>query len=151
MDRMRRLHGRAWAPQQKEVMKIISPAEAHRYLQTRICSEVEEFWGLALNTQSELLGAECLFRGSVDACFFHPRDIFRFAYRHNASSLIVAHNHPSGNLEPSDGDREVTRQLLKAAKILQVPVVDHLILAGSQFFSFLAAGELTIGPLPDDQ
>lgn len=134
-------------------MKIISPAQAHRYLQARICTDVEEFWVLALNPQKDLLAAECLFRGTVDVCLFHPRDIFRFAYRHNASTLIVAHNHPSGNLEPSDRDREVTLQLVRAARILQVPVVDHLILAGESYFSFLAAGELPVvtDPWQDDQ
>lgn len=132
-------------------MKIISPAQAHRYLQPRMGSEVEEFWGLALNTQKEVLAAECLFRGSVDICMFHPRDVFRFAYRHNASAVIVAHNHPSGSVDPSEDDRSITRLLVRASKFMQLPVVDHLILAGPKYFSFLGNGEMPIDPSPDDQ
>ena len=81
------------------------------------------------------------FGGLWTFVLFHPRDVFRFAYRHNASAVIVAHNHPSGCPEPSQEDRQITRQLAAAARILEVPVVDHLILAGNGFYSFLAAGE----------
>lgn len=130
-------------------MNISSPHEAFQFLRRRLTAEVEEFWAIALSSDKEVLGAECLFRGTVDYCPFHPRDIFRFAYRHNASALIVAHNHPSGVAEPSDRDRLETERLLAAAELLQVPVVDHLILAGKTYFSFQEKGEMVTAPSPD--
>lgn len=134
-------------------MKISSPRIVHSYLKPRISPEVEEFWAIALNTQSTMIVAECLFRGTVDVCLFHPRDLFRFAYRYNASFLVVAHNHPSGNVEPSPQDRALTRRLAHAARILEVPVVDHLILTRSHYYSFANAGELPglIDPSLSDQ
>ena len=93
--------------------------------------EVEEFWVLALSPQLKFLALEMLFRGTVDRCMVHPRDVFRFAYQNNASSLILAHNHPQPHkspLEASPEDLELTSQLLKASVLLQVPILDHLIL-----------------------
>jgi DNA repair protein RadC len=122
------------------VMKITSPELAFRFFKPLLTADIEEFWVAALNTQKAVTAQQCLFRGTVDHCLFHPRDVFRFAYMHNASSLVVAHNHPSGNLEPSDLDRAVTEQLLQIALIMEVPLVDHLILAGGNYFSFLENG-----------
>lgn len=136
-------------------MKITSPSQAFHYFHKRLAVEVEEFWALALNSEKEVIESACLFRGTVDLCLFHPRDVFRFAYCCNAAALVVAHNHPSGNAEPSNEDRAVTQQLVEAAKILQVPLVDHLIVAGRTYFSFLEAGEISPNPaaalLPGDR
>lgn len=127
-------------------MKLTTPRQAFKFLQPCLRSDVEEFWAIALNSEKSVLKAACLFRGTVDLCLFHPRDIFRFAYQHNASALLVAHNHPSGSPKASREDKVVTRQLLAAARILQMPIVDHLILAGDLYFSFLEAGLLPTHP-----
>lgn len=119
-------------------MTITKPEHAYRHLKHRISFEVEEFWAVALSSEKSVIGSTCLFRGTVDLCLFHPRDVFRFGYIQNASSLLVAHNHPSGNAMPSPEDAEITQQLLKAADFLKLPVVDHLILSGDKFYSFLA-------------
>lgn len=134
-------------------MQLTSPALAHRFLRWRLSIDVEEFWAVALNADKHVIRSACLFRGSVDQCLFHPRDVFRFAFRHNASSVLVAHNHPSGNVAPSAQDEAVTEQLLLAAFILQLPVDDHLIIAGRDYFSFLQAGRMPpIGSLaPNDR
>lgn len=118
-------------------MKIHSPKRAHEFFKIRLAREVEEFWIAALNASKEVIAAACLFRGTVDQCLFHPRDVFRFAYLHNAVSIIVAHNHPGGDVRPSDLDLNVTGQLLDVAVILQVPLEDHLIISGGRYFSFL--------------
>jgi len=123
-------------------MKITSPQEAFEFFKHRLLGEVEEFWAAALNPEKQVAAAGCLFRGTVDHCLFHPRDVFRFAYLHNASSLIVAHNHPSGNIQPSTEDLNVTAQLLQAAIIMEVPLVDHLIVSGGRYYSFLEHGML---------
>ena len=97
-------------------MKIVSPQDGFRYLQDHFPDDIEEFWAVALNAQNEVIAARCLFRGTVDACFFHPRDVFRFACLNNASSVLVAHNHPSGSVEPSIEDLRLTKQLWQAAQ-----------------------------------
>ncbi len=127
-------------------MKITTPKTAFRFFKTRLCSEVEEFWAAALNADKKVTAAACLFRGTVDQCPFHPRDVFRFAVLHNASSLVVAHNHPSGSVRPSAEDIALTKRLLTSAELMQIPIVDHLILGkGSRYFSFLEERKLT-GP-----
>lgn len=97
----------------------------------------------ALTAEKHVAASACLFRGTVDHCLFHPRDVFRFACQKNASSFLVAHNHPSGNVEPSTEDISITEQLATIAVILEVPMVDHLILAGDKYYSFLEAGRLS--------
>ncbi|MGE0528239.1 MAG: JAB domain-containing protein, partial [Bdellovibrionales bacterium] len=96
----------------------------------------------ALNSNKDVIEASCIFRGTVDCCPVHPREIFRFAYIHNASSIVLGHNHPSGTAEPSVEDHTTTKQLLNAAEILQIPIVDHLIVAGERYFSFSMKGLL---------
>lgn len=125
-------------------MELVSPGEAHRFLRRLMSRDVEEFWVVALSSRKSPLRAECLFRGSVDVCLFHPRDVFRFGCRNNSAALIVAHNHPSGDVQPSPQDEAVNQQLLAAAMILQIPVVDHLIVAGRCYFSFLQAGRMVL-------
>jgi DNA repair protein RadC len=125
-------------------MKITQPKEAFRFFRTRLRGDVEEFWIAALNSEKTVISSGCLFRGTVDHCLFHPRDVFRFAFLHNASSIVVAHNHPSGAAEPSTEDVAVTEQLFAIALIVQVPLVDHLILAGPRYYSFLENGKLKL-------
>lgn len=107
-----------------------------------MAQDVEEFWIAALNADKTVIAAQCLFRGTADFCPFHPRDVFRFACRHNASTLIVAHSHPSGSVAPSKEDYAITERLMAAADLLCVPVVDHLIIGGRRYFSFLERGLL---------
>lgn len=123
-------------------MKITTPDEAFLFFRTRLRSDVEEFWVASLDSDKNVTAADCLFRGTVDRCLFHPRDVFRFACVNNAAALVVAHNHPSGNVRPSDSDVEVTARLLDAAHLLELPVVDHLIVTTDKYFSFSENGLL---------
>lgn len=106
------------------------------YLRELFKTEVEEFWVLALTSSKKVIKAEMLFRGTVDSCLVHPRDIFRFACVNNASSIVIAHNHPSGDHSPSSEDIQLTKRIVKIGKLLQIPVVDHLILSEKGYFSF---------------
>ena len=121
---------------------ITSSLIASYYFRELMKSGVEEFWVLALTSSKKVIKAEMLFLFSVDACLVHPRDIFRFACLNNASSFIIAHNHPSGDCSPSPADISLTKRLVKAGKLLQLPVVDHLILTESDYYSFTDAGLL---------
>ena len=116
-------------------MKINSHLIAYEILKKKMSLEVEEFWCLALTSDLKLIDSKMIARGTVDFCHVHPRDIFRFAYKKNASKLIIAHNHPSKNPNPSDGDLKMTEELLMASLILKVPILDHLIVTQKNYFS----------------
>ena len=119
--------------------RITGPKDAIRFFKPRLKADTEEFWAVALNTDKVVVAATCLFRGTVDHCLFHARDVFRFGCVHNASSIIVAHNHPSGSPQPSEEDLRVTRQLITAAEVIGIPVVDHIIVGKRKCLSFIEA------------
>ena len=121
-------------------MEIITVELAVKALRGLAQAEVEEFWALALGPKKTLLRARMIFRGTIDSCLVHPRDIFRFACVENASSLIVAHNHPSGDTLPSEQDIYFTRQLLRASRVVEIPLLDHLILTERGYASFAREG-----------
>ncbi len=126
----------------KEASLIIDSLRAARTLKTHLDSEVEELWVMALSSSREVLGIKQIFRGTVDSCMSHPRDIFRYACEKNAAAIILAHNHPSQDAKPSEADLAMTRQILKASQIMQIPVLDHLILTKRDYFSFADQGLL---------
>ena len=120
--------------------EILTAERAYNVLTSVVSSDVEEFWALALGPGKELISSKMLFRGTVDQCLAHPRDVFRFACTNNASSILVAHNHPSGELIPSLEDLRFTRQLIAAAAVMSIPLVDHVILTGKGFTSLRQDG-----------
>lgn len=95
----------------------------------------ERFAVLLLDVKNRLLGTQVITIGTATETLAPPREIFREVLKQGATRLIVAHNHPSGNTEPSSEDIQLTRQLLEAAKILTIPLLDHLILAGGEWLS----------------
>ena len=90
----------------------------------------EEFWLLTLDGKHRVIGACMVSRGTLTASLVHPREVFGPALRLGAAAIIVAHNHPSGDPEPSAEDLAVTRRMVDAGKLLGVPLLDHLVLAG---------------------
>lgn len=116
--------------------------DAHQELRRVIDFEVEEFWTLGLRANQNLIEIKCLFRGTVDHCMVHPRDIFRFACLTSASKLIIAHNHPSNERHPSCEDIRLTKQLVRASLMMEIPIVDHLILTHDGFYSMAEGGWL---------
>jgi DNA repair protein RadC len=123
--------------------RIRGPSDVHRLLLPRIqLLEVECFYVLALGSQSQLRAAEELTRGTLNSSLVHPREVFRVAVLAGAAGIILAHNHPSGDPTPSADDRAVTRQMVDAGRLLDVPVYDHVIIAGDRYVSFAEAGLL---------
>lgn len=98
--------------------------------------EQENFLVVFLNAKNCVLGYEIVTRGLVNSSQVHPREVFRPAIKNNASAIIVAHNHPSGDPTPSKSDYAVTNQLRKAGLTLGIPLLDHLIVAKNSCFSF---------------
>jgi DNA repair protein RadC len=95
----------------------------------------EHFIGLYLNTRNRLLIRETISIGSLNASIVHPREVFEPALRQGAASLIVVHNHPSGETDPSEDDLAITRRLSEAGEILGVPLLDHVIVGGNGYTS----------------
>ena len=123
--------------------RIREPADVARLLGPRLRDlDVEEFRLLALDSQSQVLRDVLVSRGLLNSSLVHPREVFRPAIVEAAAGIIVVHNHPSGDPTPSTEDRAVTHQLVEAGRLLDVPVYDHVILAGDRFVSFVAAGLL---------
>ncbi|MFC1623571.1 RadC family protein, partial [Patescibacteria group bacterium] len=89
-----------------------------------------------LNSLLVTIKREIISIGTVSASLVHPREVFEGAIKHNTSSIIVAHNHPSGDTEPSQDDIEVTKKLIHAGKILDIKIVDHVIVTSKEFKSF---------------
>jgi DNA repair protein RadC len=100
----------------------------------------EVFKVIYLNSQNQIIETEDLFGGTLDKSFISPREVMERAIKHNATSLIFVHNHPSGNPEPSLSDKELTRDLVYAASIMQIKVLDHLIIGNNTYFSFAGEG-----------
>lgn len=110
----------------------------------------ERFAVLLLDTKHRLLGTRVITIGSATETIAHPRDIFREVIRQGATRAIVAHNHPSGSLEPSPEDMELTRQLLAGAQLLGIPLLDHLILGNGDYRSLRQTTALWID-YPQDE
>jgi len=125
----------------KESLKILCSSRAYQVLKKHMQLDVEELWCLALGPSLNLIDIKMIFRGTIDSCIAHPRDIFRFACLKNATQLIIAHNHPSGDPTPSPQDIEFTRKLINLGYIIEIPVVDHLILTTHSYYS-IAESEL---------
>lgn len=105
----------------------------------------EEFRVLLLNTQHAVTREVLVTRGILDASVVHPREVFGPAVAERAAAVILVHNHPSGDPAPSPEDREVTRHLAEAGRILGIPVVDHVIIGDGRYVSFVEAGLLAPG------
>jgi len=123
--------------------RVRGPADVHRYYAARLRDlAVEEFHVLALGSQSQILADVLVTRGILNSSLVHPREVFRAAIAEAAAGIIVVHNHPSGDPTPSADDRSVTRQLVDAGRLLDVPVYDHVVIGGGRFVSFAEAGLL---------
>ncbi len=124
-------------------LMVRSPADVHRLCAPSLQDlVVEEFHVLTLDVQNQVTQDILITRGILNSSLVHPREVFRAAIAEAAAGVIVVHNHPSGTPTPSEDDRVVTTQLVEAGRLLDLPVYDHVIVAGNQYFSFAEAGLL---------
>ena len=125
------------------VHRIREPEDVVRLFSGRLRDlQVEEFHLVALDSQSQVLREVLVTRGLLNSSLVHPREVFRAAIAEAAAGIIVVHNHPSGDPTPSAEDRSVTQQLAAAGRLLDLPLYDHVIIAGDRFASFATAGLL---------
>jgi DNA repair protein RadC len=123
--------------------RIRSPADVYHWFAPRLADlAAEEFHVLALDSQSGVLRDLLVTRGILNSSLVHPREVFRGAIAEAAAGIIVVHNHPSGDPTPSADDRAVTRQLVEAGRVLDLPVYDHVVVGANRYVSFAEAGLL---------
>ncbi|MBI4387366.1 MAG: DNA repair protein RadC [Elusimicrobia bacterium] len=119
-----------------------SPRKAARRLRQLRYYPQEHVVTLYLNVRHREIGCETVSIGTLTASLIHPREVFSPALAYRAAGVLVAHNHPSGDPEPSPEDRDVTRRLRQAGEILGIPLVDHLIIGARGHYSFRERGLL---------
>lgn len=118
-------------------------ADIHRFL-TEVCElhkkPQEHFITMAVNAKGQIIGCNTVSMGDLCSCVTHPREVFKWAVCCNAGSVVLGHNHPSGDPEPSDMDIATTKRLMEAGELIGIPVLDHVIVGDSEFVSLKAKG-----------
>ncbi len=116
--------------------KITNAKDVYDYLDSYGKLKKEYFLCLYLNTKNIIIKDEVISIGTLNASLVHPREVFKTAIKESANSIILVHNHPSGDSTPSKQDFEVTKALMKAGGTLDIPVVDHVIIGSEKYYSF---------------
>jgi len=118
--------------------RITQPQDLYDQFKSLFHNDVKEkfvvFW---LNSQNRVIGFEVVTEGTLDSSVVHPREVFRGAIVATCRNIIIAHNHPSGNLEPSNEDISITKKLVESGKIIEINVFDHIIFTNSGYTSFV--------------
>ena len=130
--------GRRRAAQEvPEKVQITNSQESYKVLLPYLSDlQTEEFWAIYLNQNNRILGKSKLSSGGINQSVVDVRILFKTALEHLATGIIIAHNHPSGNLKPSSEDLKITKQIADAGKILNIQLLDHLIIAQNSYLSF---------------
>ena len=127
--------------------RLRTAGEVYRYLAPRLALlRHEVFHVLSFNTRNVLLGDARVAEGTTDACTVDPREVFRAALAARATAVIFAHNHPSGDPEPSEADLALTRELQAGARIFHLRVLDHVVVGAGRYVSLARAGLLHAPP-----
>jgi DNA repair protein RadC len=121
----------------KAVESILSSKDAYNLMRRHLVDlNHEEFWIILLGRSSKVLGKELISKGGLSGTVADPKIIFHIALQHQASGIILIHNHPSGNLKPSQLDISLTKRLSEAGRLLDIQIFDHLIIGDTGFYSF---------------
>ena len=140
---IRELLERAEIAKMRNAPVVSSSDEVRRYLGMHLAGEEREVFGaLLLDTRHRLLGVEHIFLGSIDRTMVYPREVAKCCLRYNAAAVVLFHNHPSGNAEPSASDRELTERLNGVLQEIDVRLLDHVVVAGLRKVSMAERGML---------
>ncbi len=117
-------------------VKIKNAEDVYNYFKDELeVKNKEHFYALFLDTKNRIIGEELISVGTLNSSLIHPREVFNPAIKASANSVILVHNHPSGDCEPSNDDKEVTKNLINAGSILGINVIDHVIIGRDNFMS----------------
>lgn len=124
-------------------VKVQNSMDAFKYFAKYIINDYQEnFVVVYLDNQKQLINYKIVFKGTLNQSFVHPREIFKEGFLHSASAIICLHNHPSGNVNPSPADDELTAQLVRVGNIMGMQVLDHLIVGNGDYYSYIEKGKL---------
>ena len=123
-------------------VKITSPSIVFEYYKNIVDCFQEGFYCLYLDSAKRVLKEKKIFVGTVNQSMVHPRDIFKEAYRQNATAFICIHNHPNGDITPSRQDIETTNRLKEIGYLMGIKLVDHVIIGDDKYYSFLENGKI---------
>ncbi len=128
---------RVYYKKEKLDIKLNTTTKIYNYFKDLFIDEKQEnFYAIYLNSKSKLISYRLLFKGTINSSSVHPREVFKYAFLESAYSIIVIHNHPSGDSSPSKEDEETTNALMKIGKLVAIPVIDHIIFGDENYFSF---------------
>jgi DNA repair protein RadC len=128
-------------------MQVESAKESANVLQSilaaqdQIEQEKEHFYVMQLDVRNRIKMVELVFVGTLTSSIVHPRETFRRAILAGAAGIIIAHNHPSGNSEPSDEDTKITKQMFEVGQLLGITLLDHIVFTAKDYFSFRHNGK----------
>ena len=128
---------RVYLMKEKDKVKLNSSNLIFNYFKDLFINEKQEnFYAIYLDSKSKLISYRLLFKGTINTSCVHPREVFKYAFLESAYSIVVMHNHPSGDPTPSIQDEEVTSSLFEIGKLVSIPVVDHIVFGNNKYFSF---------------
>ncbi|MET3658052.1 RadC family protein [Sporosarcina psychrophila] len=123
-----------------ETSTIRSPEDMYHYLRYLRHEEQEQFVVVCLNVKNQVIGRKVIFKGTLNSTVVHPREVYKFAIEKSAASIIVAHQHPSGNCTQSPEDIQVTKRLVECGLTLGIECLDHMIVANDSYISLKEKG-----------
>lgn len=137
MELGRRLVG-CWP---ERVQRVVSPGDAAKLLMAdMMLLEQEQFWVILLDTRNHVMGTHMVYMGNVNSAIIRTAEVYRAAIQQQAVAILVAHNHPSGEVSPSQEDIEVTKAIVQAGKLLDIECLDHVIIGHNRYISLKASG-----------
>lgn len=120
-----------------KLLKGNRPDLIFKYYQNKVCDLTQEhFYALYLDANKSIIKEKLLFIGTINYSMVHPRDIFKEAYLSNASGIILIHNHPTGNINPSKNDIDTTQKISSVGSLLGISIIDHIIIGKNKYYSF---------------
>lgn len=123
-------------------LRFSSPVDVYNAFKELAISDKERFYSVLLDPKNKVIGVDMVSQGSLDSSPVHPREVYKSALLASAASVIFVHSHPSGDPDPSESDRGITKQLYQAGELLGIEVLDHVIIGRGEFYSFADKGEI---------
>lgn len=137
---LREIVRRFYSRRRSRVAVIRSPKDVFEFMTDMQELKQEQFRIIILNTKNKISGQKTISQGTINATLVSPREIFNAAIKNMAASIILVHNHPSGDPQPSEEDRNLTSRVIKAGEIMNIPVLDHIVIGHDQYCSFKEKG-----------
>lgn len=135
----RRIQPKSSGKSTKKSKSLLSPDDVYQEIKPKIAHlKKEHFILVSFDTRNRLISTDTISIGTLNSSLVHPRELFSVAIRRHAASVIIAHNHPSGDPDPSDEDIRVTKKLIEAGILMGIQVLDHIVVTQDSFFSFSA-------------